>query len=192
MSADRSADNPRQNVTFPSNGNQAHGYLVTPESGSGPGLVVIQEWWGLTDHVVDVCNRFADEGYVALAPDLYGGPTTHDADEAGRMMEQLPVDRAAHDLSGAVDYLIGHDAVTGERVGAVGFCMGGGFVLQLAAATGGKVAAAVPFLRCLGRRPAGHVRRTGRRTRPLRRARRLQPAGPGAGTARPAARAGRR
>ncbi len=145
MPSDNPPDNPRQNVTFPSNGNEAHGYLATPESGSGPGLVVIQEWWGLTDHVVDVCDRFADEGYVALAPDLYGGPTTHDADEAGRMMEQLPVDRAARDLSGAVDYLIGHDAVTGERVGAVGFCMGGGFVLQLAAATGGKVAAAVPF-----------------------------------------------
>ncbi|CAN5716105.1 dienelactone hydrolase family protein [soil metagenome] len=139
------ADNPRQNVTFPSNGNEAHGYLVTPESGSGPGLVVIQEWWGLTDHIADVCNRFADEGFVALAPDLYGGPTTHDADEASQLMEQLPVERAARDLSGAVDYLIGHDSVQGDRIGVVGFCMGGGFVLQLAAQAGGKVAAAVPF-----------------------------------------------
>ena len=68
-----------QNVTFPSNGGTAHGYLAVPESGSGPGLVVIQEWWGLTTHIKDVTDRFAAEGFVALAPDLYGGTTTHDA-----------------------------------------------------------------------------------------------------------------
>src|SRR5699024_6327482 len=62
-------DNPLQNVTFPSNGSTAHGYLALPESGSGPGLIVIQEWWGLVDHIADVTNRFAAEGFVALAPD---------------------------------------------------------------------------------------------------------------------------
>ncbi|MQA16784.1 MAG: dienelactone hydrolase family protein [Pseudonocardiaceae bacterium] len=122
-----------------------------PESGSGPGLVVIQEWWGLTDHVADVTNRFAAEGFVALAPDLYGGATTHDADEAGKLMGELPVDRAATDLGGAVDYLLGHEAVTGSKVGAVGFCMGGGFVLVLAAQQGDKLGAAVPFYGVLGR-----------------------------------------
>ena len=66
-------DNPRQNVTFPSNGSQAHGYLATPASGSGPGVIVIQEWWGLTDHIADVTDRLAGEGFVALAPDLFGG-----------------------------------------------------------------------------------------------------------------------
>lgn len=138
-------DNPLQNVTFPSNGSTAHGYLALPESGSGPGVIVIQEWWGLVSHIVDVANRLAAEGFVALAPDLYGGTTTHDADEAGRLMQELPEDQSARDLSGAVDYLLGHDAVVGSSVGAVGFCMGGGFVLSLAAQQGDRIAAAVPF-----------------------------------------------
>lgn len=139
------ADNPHQNVTFPSNGNEAHGYLSLPESGSGPGLIVIQEWWGLVDHIADVTDRFASEGFVALAPDLYGGRTTHDAEEAGEMMQSLPVEQAARDLTGAVDYLLEHDAVTGDKVGTVGFCMGGGFVLVLAAQAGDKIGAAVPY-----------------------------------------------
>lgn len=139
------ADNPHQNVTFPSNGSEAHGYLATPRSGSGPGLIVIQEWWGLVDHIKDVTDRFAAEGFVALAPDLYGGTTTHDADEAGELMQQLPVDQAATDLAGAVDFLLSHDAVTSQTVGAVGFCMGGGFVLVLAAQQGDRVSAAVPY-----------------------------------------------
>ena len=96
-------DNPHQNITFPSNGHEAHGYLKAPESGKGPGLIVIQEWWGLTDHIVDVCDRFAKEGFVALAPDLYGGKVAHDADEAGKMMQALPEEDAARDLGGAVE-----------------------------------------------------------------------------------------
>ncbi|HWN28343.1 MAG TPA: dienelactone hydrolase family protein [Actinomycetospora sp.] len=143
-------DNPLQNVTFPSNGRTAHGYLALPESGSGPGVVVIQEWWGLTSHIADVTNRLAAEGFVALAPDLYGGATTHDSDEAARLMQELPVDRAATDLGGAVDFLLGHEAVVGDKVGAVGFCMGGGFVLVLAAQQGDKIGAAVPFYGVLG------------------------------------------
>jgi carboxymethylenebutenolidase len=135
----------RQNTQFPSNGGTAHGYLAVPPSGSGPGVLVIQEWWGLTDHIADVCDRLAAEGFVALAPDLYGGTTTHDADEAGELMTSLPVDRAARDLGGAVDFLLGHEAVTSSKVGAVGFCMGGGFVLLLAAQQGEKVGAAVPY-----------------------------------------------
>jgi carboxymethylenebutenolidase len=138
-------ENPLQNVTFPSNGGTAHGYLAVPASGSGPGVVVIQEWWGLTNHIADVTNRLAAEGFVALAPDLYGGSTTHDSEEAGRLMQELPVDQAARDLSGAVDHLLGHEAVTSSKVGAVGFCMGGGFVLVLAAQQGDKIGAAVPF-----------------------------------------------
>jgi carboxymethylenebutenolidase len=138
-------DNPRQNVTFPSNGGTAHGYLATPASGTGPGVVVIQEWWGLTDHIASVTDRLAAEGFVALAPDLFGGKTTHDADEAGQLLMSLPVDEAARDLGGAVDFLLGHDAVTSAKVGTIGFCMGGGFVLLLAAQQGDKVGAAVPF-----------------------------------------------
>jgi carboxymethylenebutenolidase len=138
-------DNPLQNVTFPSNGGTAHGYLAVPASGSGPGVIVIQEWWGLTNHIADVCNRLAAEGFVALAPDLYGGRTTHDPAEAGRLMQQLPVEQAARDLAGAVDFLLAHESVTSAKVGAVGFCMGGGFVLVLAAQQGDKIGAAVSF-----------------------------------------------
>lgn len=144
------ADNPLQNVTFPSGGRTAHGYLALPESGAGPGVVVIQEWWGLTSHIADITNRLAAEGFVALAPDLYGGSTTHDPDEAGRLMRELPVDQAAADLGGAVDFLLEHEAVVGRKVGAVGFCMGGGFVLVLAAQQGDKIGAAVPFYGVLG------------------------------------------
>ncbi|HUG86028.1 MAG TPA: dienelactone hydrolase family protein, partial [Euzebya sp.] len=139
------AQTPHQNVQFPSNGHTAHGYLARPDSGSGPGLVIIQEWWGLTDHIADVCDRFAQQGYVALAPDLFGGHTTHDADEAGDMMAKLPEADAARDLGGAVDYLLAHDSVTGDSVGTVGFCMGGGLVIQLAAQQGDRIAAAVPY-----------------------------------------------
>lgn len=139
------SENPHQNVTFPSNGSEAHGYLAVPDSGSGPGLIVIQEWWGLVDHIKDVTDRFAAEGYVALAPDLYGGTTTHDADEAGELMQSLPVEQAARDLQGALTFLEEHDAVTSDSIGAVGFCMGGGFVLVLAAQQGDRIGAAVPF-----------------------------------------------
>jgi carboxymethylenebutenolidase len=143
-------ENVLQNVSFGSNGSTVHGYLVLPEGGRGPGVVVIQEWWGLTSHIADVANRLAAEGFVALAPDLFGGPTTHDADEAGKLMQDLPVDQAARDLGGAVDYLLGHDAVTSSTIGAVGFCMGGGFVLLLAAQQGDKIGAAVSFYGVLG------------------------------------------
>jgi len=148
----------RHNITFPSGASgsgrsaanpgesgSAHGYLALPPSGSGPGVIVIQEWWGLTDHIADVADRLAGEGFVALAPDLFGGRTTHDAQEASRLMSELPVERAAADLAGAVDFLLGHEAVTGRQVGAVGFCMGGGFVLMLAAQQGDRIGAAVPF-----------------------------------------------
>jgi len=135
----------RQNTTFPSNGGTAHGYLALPASGSGPGVIVIQEWWGLTDHIAQVADRLAAEGFVALAPDLFGGKTTHDAAEATELLMSLPVDEAARDLGGAVDFLLAHDAVTSKTVGAIGFCMGGGFVLLLAAQQGDKVSAAVPF-----------------------------------------------
>lgn len=143
--SDTTQENPRQNVTFPSNGDQAHGYLAVPAGGSGPGVIVIEEWWGLDDHIADICDRLAGEGFVALAPDLFGGRVAHDSDEAGQMMAQLPAEQAARDLGGAVDYLLGLDSVTSSTVGAVGFCMGGGFVLMLAAQQGNKIGAAVPF-----------------------------------------------
>jgi len=131
-------------------GQTARGYLAEPAGEAKGNVVVIQEWWGLTDHIADVTNRLAAEGFVALAPDLYGGRTTHDAGEAGQLMGELPVQQAATDLGGAVQYLLDHDAVTSQTVGAVGFCMGGGFVLVLAAQQPHKVSAAVPFYGVLG------------------------------------------
>ncbi|WP_405933345.1 dienelactone hydrolase family protein [Streptomyces sp. NBC_00827] len=133
-----------QNVTFPSAGTTAHGYLALPPSGQGPGVIVIQEWWGLTDHIANVADRLAAEGFVALAPDLYGGNVAHESDEALRMMKELPVSRGVELLSGAVDHLLGLPEVTSATVGSVGFCMGGGFVLYQAAADP-RVSAAVPF-----------------------------------------------
>lgn len=136
---------PHQNVSFPSEGQTAHGYLALPEGGHGPGVIVIQEWWGLTDHIRDVADRLAAEGFVALAPDLFGGSVAHDGAEAARMMSKLPEEVGAKLLAGAVDYLLGLDEVTSETVGTIGFCMGGGFVLALAAQQGQKISAAVPF-----------------------------------------------
>ncbi|MEV7780561.1 alpha/beta fold hydrolase [Kitasatospora sp. NPDC088351] len=135
----------RQNVTFPSNGRRAHGYLARPPQGVGPGLVVVQEWWGLTSHIATMADRFAAEGFTVLAPDLFGGATTHDSAEAARLRRELPVERAVADLGGAVDFLLGLDGVVGDAVGVVGFCMGGGFALLLGAAAGDRVAAVVPF-----------------------------------------------
>ncbi|MFD9125605.1 dienelactone hydrolase family protein [Kitasatospora sp. NPDC059571] len=142
---DEAVGGPVQNVEFPSNGQTAHGYLALPPQGVGPGLVVVQEWWGLTTHMTAMVDRFAAEGYVALAPDLYGGATTHDRDEAARMLRELPPDRAARDLRGAVDFLLEHPRTVGDAVGVVGFCMGGGLALVLAAQEGDRVAAVVPF-----------------------------------------------
>lgn len=136
---------PYQNVSFPTDNGTAHGYLVVPESGSGAGVIVIQEWWGLDDHIVDVANRLSHEGFVALAPDLYGGRVAHDEGEAMRLMRELPPAQAVAELSGAVDYLLAQPSVRGDSVAVVGFCMGGGFVLRLAARAGEKVAAAVVF-----------------------------------------------
>ena len=122
---------PGQMIEFPSNGSTAQGYLAKPE-GRGPGVIVIQEWWGLVDHIKAVADRFAAEGFTALAPDLYRGETTSSPDEAGRLMMALNLDRAVLDLGGAVKALAGQDSVGGSKVGVVGFCLGG----QLALATG--------------------------------------------------------
>jgi carboxymethylenebutenolidase len=137
--------NPRQNLTFASNGGQAHGYLAKPASGSGPGVIVVQEWWGLDDHMADIVDRFAAEGFVTLAPDLFGGRVAHDTDTAGKYMSELPPEDAARDLSGGVDYLLDDESVTSSKVGVVGFCMGGAFALALAGQQGDRIGAAVAF-----------------------------------------------
>lgn len=121
------------------------GYLAKPERGAGLGLLVIQEWWGLVPHIEDVCERFAAEGFTALAPDLYHGATTAEPDEAGKLMMSLELDRAARDLSSAVDWLTASDAVRGDGIGVTGFCMGGGLALVLATQRPDAIRAVVPF-----------------------------------------------
>ncbi|MGB2694909.1 MAG: dienelactone hydrolase family protein [Dehalococcoidia bacterium] len=118
-------------VKFPSNGQEAEGYLAKPASGSGPGVIVIQEWWGLVPNIIDISDRLAGAGYVALAPDLYHGKKASEPDEAGKLMMSMKLDEAARDMTGAVDYLTGLDATNG-KLGCVGFCLGGGLSLYLA------------------------------------------------------------
>src|ERR687891_2987218 len=105
-----------ERVTFKANGRTAAGYLARP-AGSGPGVIVIQEWWGLVPHIEDIADRFAAEGFVALAPDLYHGEKTTSPDQAGKLMMSLKIDEAAKDLGGAITHLKGHAKVTGSKVG---------------------------------------------------------------------------
>ncbi len=121
------------------------GYLAVPEGGSGPGLVVIQEWWGLVPHIEDVADRFAAEGFCVLAPDLYHGESTTEPDEAGRMMQELAVEDAARDLSAAIDVLLARAECSSSKVGVIGFCMGGALALVAANIAPEKVAATAPF-----------------------------------------------
>ena len=113
-------------VKFASNGGTAPGYLSVPESGSCPGIILLQEWWGLEDHIRNVADRFATEGFVALAPDLYRGETTEQPDEAEQKMMAMSMDQAEKDMRGAVDFLASQEGVQGDGVGSVGFCLGGG------------------------------------------------------------------
>jgi carboxymethylenebutenolidase len=129
-------------VNFPSNGTTGSGYLA--EGGSkGPGVVLIQEWWGLVPHICDVADRLAAEGYTVLAPDLYNGASSTEPDEAGKLMMSVNLSKAAKDMSGAVDFLLQRTGRT--KVGVMGFCMGGGLTLALACQRPDAVAAAAPF-----------------------------------------------
>lgn len=134
-------------VSFSSNGNDAQGYLALPEGGSGPGVIVVQEWWGLDSGIKEMSDRLAAGGFVALAPDLFHGELAEhtEMDKAGELMATMPVDRAARDMSGAVDFLADHAATTNNGIGVVGFCMGGMLSFILAAQRPDKVKALVPF-----------------------------------------------
>jgi carboxymethylenebutenolidase len=120
-----------ERVKFKSNGHDAEGYVARPAS-TGPGIIVIQEWWGLVPHIERIADRFAEAGFVALAPDLYHGRTTKSPDEAGKLMMSLRIDEAARDLAGAVAWLASQPAVKGAKVGTIGFCMGGALSLYAA------------------------------------------------------------
>jgi len=114
-------------VKFPSNGGTTDAYLAIPASGKGPGVIVIQEWWGLVGHIKNVADRFAAEGFTALAPDLYHGKTANEPDGAGKLFMALNIGQAEKDLKGAAAYLAQHSST--KKLGAVGFCMGGQLAL---------------------------------------------------------------
>jgi carboxymethylenebutenolidase len=136
---------PGSMITFPSNGSEGRGYLAVPESGSGPGVVVIQEWWGLNDQIKEVCDTYAEAGFVALAPDLYRGKLTTEPDEAGKLVMSLNLERAGKDMGGAIDALRDHPAVTSKGVGVTGYCVGGGLALLLATQRPDVVVAVAPY-----------------------------------------------
>ena len=130
-----------ERVQFPSNGHTCNGYFA----GRGPGVVVIQEWWGLVPHIEDVVERFAAAGFSAIAPDLYHGKTTSSPDDAGKMLMELDAERAGKEITGAGAYLLQRPECTSSKYGAVGFCMGGALAQYAATVDPEHVGAAVSF-----------------------------------------------
>jgi carboxymethylenebutenolidase len=133
---------PGKMVDFQANGGKTQGYLSTPATGKGPGVLVIQEWWGLVPHIKNVCDRFAAEGFSALAPDMYHGQTASEPDGAGKLFMALNIAQAEKDLRGAATFLAQHSSTA--KIGAVGFCMGGQLALFAATVNPG-VGATVNF-----------------------------------------------
>ncbi len=132
-------------VSFPVEGGVAQGYMARPEGeGPFPGVIVVQEWWGLDEHIKDVCRRFASERFVALAPDLYHGRVTSNPDEAMGLMTGLDMARAVKELVAASAFLASQPYTRGRGIGAIGFCMGGGLALELACESP-HVKAVAPF-----------------------------------------------
>ncbi len=136
-----------ETVEFRSNLHNASGYLAKPVSGSGPGVLVVQEWWGLDWGIKHWADQLAAAGFVALVPDLYHGELAEhtEMDKASSLMQSMPPDRASRDMSSAVDYLFKHPGVTGSGIGVVGFCMGGMLSFLIAANRPDRVRALVPF-----------------------------------------------
>jgi carboxymethylenebutenolidase len=126
----------------PVNGGVVPAYVSLPPAGSGPGVVVIQEWWGLVPHIKHVADRFAAEGFTALAPDMFHGKTASEPDDAGKLFMALNIGQAEKDLRGATAYLAGRSST--RKLGAVGFCMGGQLAL-FAATLNPSIGACVNF-----------------------------------------------
>ena len=132
-------------VECPENAGAVAGYLSLPPSGHGPGLLVLQEWWGLVDHIKEIADRFATVGFVAFAPDLYGGEQATTPDAAKRLMMELNMPHTASALRDGAEYLRGLDAVSPKRVGAIGFCMGGQLAVYAATSHPDGIDAVVNF-----------------------------------------------
>ncbi len=128
-------------IEFPTSSGSVPGYLAVPAAESGPATIVLQEWWGIEEHIRSVCDRFAAEGFFALAPDLYRGETTTQPSEAQQKMMALSMEQVEKDMCGAADYLASQPGVQGPGVGSVGFCLGGGLSVWAAARCPNIVAA---------------------------------------------------
>jgi carboxymethylenebutenolidase len=122
-----------KDVTYKSGNETVRGILYSPAGkGPFPGIVVVHEWWGLNDWVKEQASKLADQGYVTLAIDLYRGKVATTANEAHEFMGGVPQDRAKRDLEAAYQYLESQPNIKKDRIGAIGWCMGGGYALQLA------------------------------------------------------------
>ena len=132
-------------VTFHANGRTAEGYLAIPPGGRGPGVLLVQEYWGLVGHIKAVADRLAAAGFVVLAPDLYHGKEAKSPDDAGKLMMALNIGQASKDLRGAADYLVAASDVSPKRIAAMGFCMGGQLALFAACEAPDRICAAVDF-----------------------------------------------
>jgi carboxymethylenebutenolidase len=131
-------------LQFPTNAGPQPGYLAVPAGEQGPGVIVLQEWWGLDGHIRSICDRLAAAGFFALAPDLYQGETTTHPSEAEQKMMALSMDAVEQQMCGAADYLAAQPGFQGSGVGALGFCLGGGLSLW-AAANCPEISAAVTY-----------------------------------------------
>jgi carboxymethylenebutenolidase len=132
-------------LEFPTSAGVAPGYLAVPADEHGPATIVLQEWWGVDAHIRSVCDRFAAEGFFALAPDLYRGETTTQPSEAEQKMMALSMDQAEKDMCGAAEFLSAQPGFEGSGVGSVGFCLGGGLAIWAAAACPQITAAATYY-----------------------------------------------
>jgi carboxymethylenebutenolidase len=120
-------------ITIKAGDEEFKAFVAVPEGkGPFPGIVVIQEWWGLNDWIKENAKRFAGKGFVAIAPDLYHGKVTDDPKEAAQLIKGLPKDRAIRDLKATVDKLVAMDNVQKDKIGCIGWCMGGMYSLQAA------------------------------------------------------------
>ena len=117
-------------ITITHNNIEISGYLSEPEETPTAGIIVIQEWWGLTEDIKEIADRYAAEGYLAFAPDLYHGEIAIEPDEARKLAMSMERDIAAQEIDGAISWL--RDEHNVSKAGCVGYCMGGGLTLAAA------------------------------------------------------------
>lgn len=131
-----------ETLSFNTAGGETTAYVATPENGNGKAVILIQEWWGLNEHIKDIARRYADEGFTAIAPDLYRGKLATNPQEAGKMMADLQIDDGIDTIKNAIDAARAQYGF--EHFGISGYCMGGTYSLRAACLLEG-LSAAAPF-----------------------------------------------